>query len=359
MSIDKLEKAKEWLADRPSEALRLLPPAGSVPALVRPERYFVAAEAWRAMGYFQKAQALYGKLAGNALKREDPALWIEAALGCAAGLRSVGQVRAAYEKVKGAETISRKEGLNVYAERIRLERAMVDRASGKYARSIKTLSAMLACARRRKSLEEAAFLLWAIGGAQRFLGALAQSERSFLLSKKAAEKAGDRIGIGYALFGLGGVTRILGRLKEAAQYYKKAGGIFRGTDDDFAKAYAFCGYANALRQLGELREAERYYGFSHRIYSKLGDPVDLAYVDWGLGEVAKRLGRPAQALPLFKKSWDAFRKGGEDRGEILAGKSIAECLHALGKTNEAERRFAEAYRLAKKSGLHAHIEPYT
>ena len=76
MSIEKMERAREALEDKPSSALRLLPAAASLPVFLRPERNFIAAEAWRAMGYFDRAEKLYRAVLADRVSEEDPALWI-------------------------------------------------------------------------------------------------------------------------------------------------------------------------------------------------------------------------------------------------------------------------------------------
>ncbi len=359
MSIEKLERAREALEDKPSQALKLLPRASSLPVFLRPERNFIAAEAWRAMGYFERAERLYRTVLSHCVSVEDPPLWIEAALGSAAGLRSIGAVREAIRRIRRAETLSRSEGLSVFAIRLALEKALIERAAGRYRASLRMFKPLLEAAVRRKDDAQSAFLLWAIGGAQRFSGNLKGSEASFRRSRSLARKAGDRVGEGYALFGLGGVTRILGRLTEAAGFYARAGRVFRLTDDHFAQAYAYCGYANALRQLGRYKEAAKHYRRSHRLYSRIGDAVDLAYVDWGLGEVRLHQGQTRHAIPFFRKALAAFRKYREARGEVLSAISLAQCLHVQGHTAEAERLFEDAYKLSRRAGLHAHIEPFT
>ncbi|MFH2201534.1 MAG: tetratricopeptide repeat protein [Elusimicrobiota bacterium] len=359
MSIDKLEQARDLLEESPAKALKELPSAASLPAALRAERHYLAAEAWRAMGYFERAETFYGKVLTKSTAREDAPLWIEAALGSAAGLRSIGVVAAAYRRVRGAEKLARLENLPNNKKQFALERALIERAAGRYLPSLKMLRPMLASALRDKSFAEAAFLLWAIGGAERFSGDLAASEASFLRSKKLAAQARDRVGEGYALFGLGGVTRIRGRLEDSARCYAAAARLFHASDDHFARAYAYCGYGNALRQLGRLRQAEIHYRKSHRLYSQLGDAVDLAYVDWGLGEVNLRRGKLREAAGFYRKSLAAFRKHAETRGEVLAGTALARCLHAQGSTAEAERLFAQSYRLSRRAGIHAHIESFT
>ncbi|MFH1724179.1 MAG: tetratricopeptide repeat protein, partial [Elusimicrobiota bacterium] len=243
--------------------------------------------------------------------------------------------------------------------RLALEEALVERAAERYGPSLRRLRPLLRSALGRRAWAEAAFVLWAIGGAERFRGRLRSSEAAYLRSRELARRAGDRFGQGYAFLGLGGVTRIMGKLEDSARWYARAGRLFRRTDDLFARAYAGCGAANALRQLGRLREAETLYRESRALYSRLGDEVDGAYVDWGLGEVHLRRGELNRASRRFRHALRRFRICGETRGEVLAMLSAARALHARGSTASAETLFQKGYGLARRKGIHTHLETFT
>lgn len=359
-AMSALEEARELLEESPTRSIRRLPAAGALPASLRAERDFIEAEAWRNRGYFGKSEKLYKSVLKKTQPGEDPALWIEAAIGSASGNRSIGCHREAALLLKKAERVARKSRIHrAFADRFALESALADRAAERYGPSLTYFRTRLRSARARQDWQEAAFLLWAIGGAQRFQGKLQEAQASFTESLRFARRAKDAIGAGYALFGLGGATRVRGQLEKSERHYAKAGSMFAKTEDDFAKAYAFCGRANALRQLGRLNEAEKSYRHSRVIYAKLGDPIDLAYVDWGLGEIALKRGRTREALSPLKKAEKGFTEGGETRGEVLVWISTARAYHALGRTRESEVLFSKAVALARKNRIHTHLESYT
>ena len=359
-TIDRLEAAREALNESGSRALRLLPPASALPRALRPERDLVEADARRAQGFFGRAERLYARVLRRVRAGDDAPLFVEACLGSAAGLRSVGRTAPARRRLLDAGRAAGKAGLaGPFRERLRLEEALVLRAEGRFAEALRRLRPMLGAALRREDYSAASFLLWAIGGAERFRGRLEASEYAFCESDTLARRAGDLVARGYALFGLGGVSRIRGDLASSVRYYKEAGRIFAATDDVFAKAYAECGLANALRRLGRLEEAERRYRAAHKLYSSLEDPVDLAYVDWGLGQVRLVRGDCRGAEPHLRRALRAFEAGAEDRGVVLARASLAHALHARGRTREAERLFESALRLARAKGIHTHLEVFT
>lgn len=306
------------------------------------------ADALRESGYFAKAEAVYKSILKSS---KDAAVRAEAALGSALGLRAVGDTKGASARLKDARAAAKKAGLDL-SDRLDLEEALVLRAAEKYDEALKFLKPRLNGADR----EEAAFLWWAIGGCYRFQGRLSESVAAF---KKSAGLASDNAGRGYALFGLAGAVRVKGDAKASDFYYRKAGRLFEGTGDDFGRAYAACGGANALRQLGRLDEAERGYRRAYKIYAGLGDPVDLAYVDWGWGEVNLKRGELVPALKRFAAAEKAFRAGHETRGVVLCLHSRARALHALGKTQEGERLFAEGVKLALRAQIHTHLETFT
>jgi tetratricopeptide (TPR) repeat protein len=255
----------------------------------------------------------------------------------------------------GARKLGDDDLLDAYA----LEDAMLDRAQGRFPRAIAKLSAFLRRYERERDWQAAGFVLWALGGARRFAGDLAGSERDFDESLRHAKRAGDPAGQAYALFGLGGVTRIRGRLKDSERHYRDAGRRLARTDDVFGKAYAECGLANSLRQQGRWAEARGHYRRSHGLYSSLGDAVDLAYVDWGLGQVALKLGDLREAGRRLEGALRAFSKANEERGIALSRTALASLWHATGRTRAAEKLFDLAVRDGRRAGLHAHLETFT
>jgi tetratricopeptide (TPR) repeat protein len=303
------------------------------------------------MGLFKRCEPLYRRALRSADRRQDPVLWAEAALGSASGLRAVGKTREAGRLLAEARRLR----IPAFERRLALEEALVIRAEGRYGESIRRLSRLLRGAGR----EEEAYLYWAIGGARRFAGDLAASRRAYLRSLDLARRCGDLSAAGYACLGLGGVCRIEGLLERSASYYARAARVFRGTSDIFAKAYSLCGLANACRQLGRLQEAARLYQRARPLYAGLGDKPDLAYVDWGLGKTHLMRGKLRKAEERLRLSARLFKESGETRGEALSGLALAAALHSLGRTREAERLFAGAYRKALRAGIHAHLEVYT
>lgn len=354
-ALDRLDSARAALADDAQRALKLLPKASALPPSLRVERDFVEAEARRSMGFFKAAESLYARVLARAKGRADAVLRAEAALGSASGLRALGDVRAAGARIAAAK----QAGVAGLSERIELEEALILRAGERYHEALQRLRPLLHRALSRKAYDESAYLLWAIGGAHRFLGELAKSEEAFRLSLAFARKAKDPVGEGYALFGIGGAARVRGNLRESERAYAAAERLFAPTSDVFARAYAACGRSNALRQLGRLAEAERGYKRAYALYSALGDAVDLAYVDWGWGEVLLKKGDLKSALKRFEAGEKAFRQGHETRGIVLSLHSRARVYHALGRTAEAERLFSAGLSLARKAGIHTHLECFT
>lgn len=356
---DRLERARALLEQgRFSRTARELAAAGW-PDVLGAERDFLEAEAWRGMGFFHRAGRLYGKALARVDPRGDPALWIETALAWASCLRSLGSARRAGRLLRRAGSLVRSGGLDVFRERLRLEGALVDRALGRFSTSLKELAGLLSGRLGRREWAEAAFVLWAMGGALRLQGRFRESEAAFRRSLVLARRSGDSIGMGYARFGLGGVTRVMGRLSESARHYARAGAVFAGTEDLFARAYAQCGLANALRQMGRLGRAEAHYRKSLALYSRLEDDADLAYVEWGLGKVYLQRGRLGPARDKLKRALGLFRRCGEGRGEVLSALALAQTLHALGAASRAQSLFERACRRARRGGLYAHLEVFT
>ena len=353
--ISRLEAARDLLdTGRPDRARAAL--SGSFPSTLAGESRFLRAEAFRAQGFFRRAQADY-RAALKALGREDRDLVVGAFLGLARCARSLGEVVSARQAMRCARAAARKGDADL-RETLALEDALVDRAAGHYARSLRALAPLLKSSRSRRDHSAVGFLLWATGGARRFSGDLVGSHRDFRESLAAFRRGGDREGPTYALFGLGGIARVRGFFPEARRAYAEAGRILGSGPDIFGRAYAHCGLANVLRQLGLWHEAERHYHLAYALYAKLDDRVDLAYVDWGLGQVHLHRGELASSERRLRAALAAFAAG-EARGEALSLHSLSQVLHARGRTSEAEKIFDAAVRRARGAGLHAHLEIFT
>lgn len=354
--ISRLESARGHLdAGRPDRACAAL--AGGFPPSLTGEKRFLRAEALRARGFFRRAQADY-RAALKALGPEDRDLTVLAFLGLARCARSLGAVREARRALSRARAAARKGDADLL-ETLALEDALVDRAEGLYARSLRRLAPLLRSSRRRRDWSAVGFILWAMGGARRFAGDLRGSHRDFQDSLRAFRRARDREGRTYALFGLGGIARVRGFFAEARAAYAAAGKLLGSGPDLFGRAYAHCGLANVLRQLGLWDEAESRYRRSYALYARLDDRVDLAYVDWGLGQVHLKRGELAAAERRLRAALAAFAGGGEARGEALCLQSLAQVIHARGRASEGEKLFDAAVRRARGAGLHAHLEIFT
>jgi tetratricopeptide (TPR) repeat protein len=348
----RLENARDLIdAGRPDKAVALL--RAAFPRALAAEAALARAEALRQQGYFGKAMKDY-EAALKAAGRSDAELSFSAAIGLARCARSLGVTKRARAALALARRIPGGD-----RETLALEDALVLRADSRHRQALRRLAPMFASARRRRDPGAEGFLLWAIAGSRRFSGDLAGSHRDFKASLAAFKRARDAEGVAYALFGLGGIARLRGRFSEARRAYAEAGRLLKGGPDLFGRAYAHCGLANCLRQQGLLEEAERNYRASYALYAGLDDRVDLAFVDWGLGQIHQRRGELASAERRYRAALAAFSGGAEDRGLVLARKSLAEILHARGRTREAEKLFDSAVALARKSGLTAHLEPYT
>jgi tetratricopeptide (TPR) repeat protein len=314
---------------------------------MRPEAEYLAGEDLRAKGFLAKALGHYRRALSGLDKGEDPEAFLDASLSCAGVLRSLGLTREARSRLLEAASI------HPGGRDLRLELALVDRAEGKLDKALREMRSLLAGADRR----EAAYLWWAMAGAYRLQGRLAESSKAFKRSLGLAR--GDAEAAGYALLGLAGVERIRGKAAASEGLYREAGEAFSGGEDRFAQAYALCGRANALRQLGRWDEAERLYGRARKLYSALGDGPDLAFVLWGLARIRMQRGDLRPAVGLLREARALFLKGGETRGRLLADFSEAQALYALGRAAEARTLFDQALRLARRAGLNAHLETFT
>ena len=355
-----LERAWDCLSqEKPGSALRIL--NARIPKEAACERDFLAAEAWRAMGYFSKAEAFYWKVLRRSSAGQD--LCADSALGMAAINRSLGRVARARKFLRLARRCS-KSLSGDYPRRLELEDALIDRGQGLYSKCLTRLTGLLAAFKAEQDFASAAFVLWAMGGARRFSGDFAGSRRDFEQSlayarRAARAAAASKSAQAYAFLGLGGVSRVAGRPGDSKRFYARAARLLSGTQDIFGQAYAECGLANALRQAGDYAQAQARYRRAYQLYSSLGDKVDLAYVDWGLGQVALHLGDAKAARQKFARALAEFVKAGETRGVVISRQALAYALHAAGRTKPAETLFNQALASSRRAKIYAHLEALT
>ncbi len=355
LDVSFLERAWDFLGqEKPERALRAL--KAPAPKAAAQERDFLAAEAWRAMGYFEKAFALYRKVLSHSSLAPD--LRADSALAMAAIDRSLGRVARAREFLKAARQAC--GGLpQEHSRRLELEDALIDRAQGLYPRCLAKFRRLLSSFKAERDFSSAAFALWAAGGARRFSGDFSGAIRDFKSSLALARKAGSQTAQAYAFLGLGGASRVAGQISASKRYYARAAGLLSRTQDIFGRAYAECGLANALRQAGDYEAARARYKRAYKLYASLGDAVDLAYVDWGLGQVLLHLGDLKGARRRFSTALKAFAKAKEPRGVVISRMALACALHAAGETRPAEALFSQALAESRRAKIHAHLEGLT
>ncbi len=349
-----VEKAEQALEEgRFGRALTLL--RGRPAPHERPRALYLQAEALRGQGYFKASAPLYARLLAGLSPYEDPVLYLDASLALCGVLHSLGRIAESRRALERGEAARRRLGLSGYERAFRLERVMLDRAAGRYLPAIAGLKREL---RFAADDAERGYLWWAMGGALRFSGSLADSEGAFKESLSRYRAAKDELGAAYALCGLGGISRVRGKLPAAAVFYARAAAFFERNEDRFGAAYGQCGLSNVLRQLGQWKEAEAGYRRAYALYDGLGDAVDLAYVDWGLGGVLEKTGRPREALSSYRRGLGRFQAYGETRGVVLSLLSLARLSHLLGKSAEGEKLFDKAVALSRRAGMRAHLESF-
>lgn len=324
--------------------------------LAESEYYFLLAECYRGLGFFDTAIKHYSAVRGQSTG-VSPERSIQTLLRLAACHRALGNSRKALFFAEKAFSESLESRLIV--SDARLELALAYRLKGDFKKAEKELKTLLKIYSKEKDLSALSFVLWALGGVYRLEGRHKESIAAFKTSIKHGLKTGDKISSGYSMFGLAGVMRIAGFIDKSEYYYRKARDIFSKTQDIFGKAYSECGLANALRQKGLLQEALKRYAKAHRLYSLIRDRADLGFVEWGTGEILKKQGKLREALKHFIKALNLFKNKSEIRGEILAEISIAQILYLLGNPRQADGVYFKAVKKARKRKLRAYIETFT
>lgn len=99
-----------------------------------------------------------------------------------------------------------------------------------------------------------------------------------------------------------------------------------------------------LGYLGQLTEAFAVYQQAHDIAHAAGDAAEQAEANYGLGWVLFLQGRPAQALQPLQAAAEGLVATGRIEGSYQVRSFMGDTYRALGRLDEAEAAFTEAYR---------------
>jgi tetratricopeptide (TPR) repeat protein len=111
----------------------------------------------------------------------------------------------------------------------------------------------------------------------------------------------------------------------------------------------------AYHDRGEFSEALAEFEQAAALYAVRGNANDARFARWAVARALRSLGRCAEALPAQQTLLAETAAAGAEDGFVE--EEIAECLLALGRTEESRAHFREAHRLLSQDASLARDEP--
>jgi tetratricopeptide (TPR) repeat protein len=106
---------------------------------------------------------------------------------------------------------------------------------------------------------------------------------------------------------------------------------------------------------GELTQALAAFERAVPLYAVRGNPDDVRFARWAVARAQRSLGRCVDALPAQQALLSEHRAAGTEDGFVL--EEIAECLLALGRSDEARPFFRDAARVLSRDADLVRQEP--
>ncbi len=136
-----------------------------------------------------------------------------------------------------------------------------------------------------------------------------------------------------------------GRPDRTIEHATQAVGWAQEADDRETLARAYHLLDGAHTALGDQRSASRYRDLALLVFAELRDLPAQGTVLHDLGADAHRAGRLEEALWLYSRSHEVRQRAGDVVRTAASANAIGEVLLALGETEQAAARFAEALRI--------------
>jgi tetratricopeptide (TPR) repeat protein len=180
-------------------------------------------------------------------------------------------------------------------------------------------------------------LRW-LGVAIGLQGRLAEAEKVHRQTVDLSLRIEHRSNLAWGHVGLGWCFERTGRFEEAKQEYRTAADLFEEIDEARGRIWALNGLGTCFKDLGRVDSTMTTYKEIAVKAREIGDETIEANAINNLGTVAYNLGDPGLAIDHFRSAEALHKRSYDERGALVAGHNIADCLIQLGRSDEAESR---------------------
>jgi len=232
---------------------------------------------------------------------------------------------------------------------VRQIRARIDAPASRIARAEADLELCLDNARTSGDRGREGTVLLDLGVVHHHAGALAEARARYDAALPLLRESGDLVAEARCLGNRGALCHDEGDLAGAARYYREAIVELEEAGEARHRGNLASNLAVLEQELGKFAEARELFDLSISLLEPIRDSRLLAIALGNLGVLELEVGAYDAALALHERG-RALLAGSEDaRSQALCLARVGATLALLGKSSDAEMRFARAGRLAARA----------
>jgi serine phosphatase RsbU (regulator of sigma subunit) len=189
-----------------------------------------------------------------------------------------------------------------------------------------------------------------IGSAYRNLSNNPQAMEYYEMSRKNAEKIGDKQGLAAALLNVGNIYIDISDFVKAMEYMQKALNIFNQVGDKRGIGICLMNIGNIFKFQSNYTKALEYYKSSLNIQEQRADTLEIMTCLNNIGFMYKDLSNYSKALEYLDKGKNYGERINDLDGVASSLSGMGEISSSTGKLKEAEKQYDQAFLLASKAG---------
>ncbi|MCQ4041231.1 tetratricopeptide repeat protein [Streptantibioticus rubrisoli] len=191
----------------------------------------------------------------------------------------------------------------------------------------------------------------AVAEANRRLGRVADAERAWRDSYRAARRAGDSAAMAWALWSGGTLARQRGRLALARRWLTAAAECAQRGGDRTARGYALAGLAETGRIQGDYAAVTELH---EQLLAEARAHGEARHTVWaleGIAQMHRNTGSYDTALAMFEEAAEIAAGAEDARGHAWALRGIADVVSVRGETERALELLSEAEAICRDMRL--------
>jgi len=344
-ALSQLER--DYGADAPGNVARLaLAAKGLFAGRDRAEMLLRFAKNLDLSGRREEQRAVLDEALALAKELSDPRLGARAIGGIGALLLQTARFEEARRRLEEALDLARQAGDKASEAQFYGRIGVLLHDTGRGAEALPWHERQLALARETGDRRIEADAINNIGNVhratRRYLQAKEHHERYLALARELNDRRGEALALG----NLGHAAADTGGHEEALRLHRQQLELSRAIGYRRSEARALGAIAIDTKHLGLFEEAERSYERYIAVSREIDHRLGVAYGQVNLARLLAREGDSARARALLEAAQPLLAEAATPAAQGFARQILGEIEEALGRTEEADRRYAEALTLA-------------